>query len=48
MKAHLEEGPFPHFEPASDRPGWLVKIDADGKRSVGRFVNRVFRPAGRR
>jgi hypothetical protein len=26
--------------------GFIVKIDEDGKRTVGRFVNRLFRPAG--
>jgi ParD-like antitoxin of type II bacterial toxin-antitoxin system len=48
MKAHLAERPFPHFEQAVDRTGFLVKIDEDGKRTVGRFVNRVFRTAGRK
>jgi hypothetical protein len=38
---HLKTLPFPHFEQA-DAPGLLVKIDADGKRTVGRFVNREF------
>lgn len=48
VKAHLADRPFPHFEPAADRPGFIVKIDEDGKRTVGRFVNREFRPAGRK
>ena len=48
VNAHLRTRPFPHFEPAPDRPGLLVKIDEDGTRTVGRFVNREFRPAGRR
>jgi hypothetical protein len=48
MKAHLAARPFPHFEQAVERTGFLVKIDEDGKRTVGRFVNRVFRPAGRK
>ncbi len=48
LKAHLAARPFPHFEPAAGRPGFLVKIDEDGKRTVGRFVNREFRPAGRK
>jgi len=47
-KAHLASRPFPHFEPAPGRPGLLVKIDEGGKRTVGRFVNREFRPAGRK
>ncbi len=48
VKAHLSSSPFPHFEPAPGRRGFLVKIDEDGRRTVGRFVNRDFRPAGRK
>ena len=50
VRARLRARPFPHFEPAPGRPGLLVKIDEDGKRTVGRFVNRQFRPkpTGRR
>src|SRR5262249_8433719 len=39
---HPQPQPQPHYEPAST-PGLLVGITADGKRSVGRFVNRQFR-----
>ena len=41
--AYLATRPYPHFEPA-DRPGLLVKIDEDGTRTLGRFVNRQFQP----
>jgi hypothetical protein len=41
----LANRPYPHYEPALDAPGLLVRIDAHGKRTVGRFVNRQFRPA---
>jgi len=41
---HLRTRPFPHYEPAPDAPGLLVRIEADGTRTVGRFVNRKFRP----
>jgi hypothetical protein len=47
-QAHLDGRPFPHFEPAPDRPGFLVRIDEGGKRTVGRFVNREFKAATRR
>ena len=40
----LESGPFPHYEPHPDRPGLLVRVDADGSRTMGRFVRRQFRP----
>ncbi len=48
LSAYLETRPFPHFEAAADRPGHIVRIDASGKRTVGRFVNRQFRPVGRK
>jgi hypothetical protein len=40
----LESGPFPHFEAIPESNGVLVRIDADGARTVGRFVGREFRP----
>jgi hypothetical protein len=42
---YLDSRPFPHYEPAPDHPGLLVRIDADGKRTPGRFVGREFKPA---
>lgn len=48
LHRHLASRPFPHFEAAPDQPGFLVRIDEDGTRTVGRFVNRVFTPAGPR
>lgn len=44
LAAVLAARPYPHFEPAPT-PGLLVKIDEDGTRTTGRFVNREFRPA---
>ena len=44
---YLESRPFPHYEAAADAPGLLVRIEADGSRTVGRFVNRKFRPVRR-
>ena len=38
----LASGPFPHYRPHPDRPGVLVRTDADGIRTVGRFVKRQF------
>jgi hypothetical protein len=43
----LRGGPFPHYQPHPDRPGLLVRIDADGSRTVGRFVNREWWPSAR-
>ena len=39
----LQTQPYPHYEPAPDAPGLLVRTEADGKRTVGRFVDRQFR-----
>ena len=38
---HLKGRPYPHYEQA-DSPGLLIKIDSEGKRTLGRFVNRQF------
>lgn len=40
---HIESLPYPHYQP-SDTPGLLVRITADGERTLGRFVNRKFEP----
>ena len=43
VAAFLQTQPYPHYEPAPDTPGLLLRIEADGKRTVGRFVNRQFK-----
>lgn len=40
----LHERPYPHYEPAPDSPGLLVRVDEDGTRTLGRFVHRKFQP----
>jgi hypothetical protein len=45
LAVHLKSLPFPHYEPASGSPGLLVRIEANGKRTTGRFLNRKFQPA---
>jgi hypothetical protein len=42
FKAYLESEPFPHFEAHPTRDGFLVRIEENGERTVGRFVNRTF------
>ncbi len=44
LREHLATRPFPRFEPAPEHPGLLVKLDADGTRTLGRFIHRVFTP----
>jgi len=48
LAEHLKSLPYPHYEPAPG--GLLVRIEANGKRTTGRFVNRRFQPvrAGKR
>jgi len=43
LAEYLESRPFPHYEPVPDSPGLLVRVDADGRRTTGRFVGREFR-----
>jgi hypothetical protein len=42
LRDYLESEPFPHFEPHPTRKAILIRTDADGTRSVGRFVDRKF------
>lgn len=42
---YLDSRPFPHYEPAPDKPGLLVRVDENGTRTLGRFVGREFRAA---
>ena len=48
LNKYLDTLPFPHYEPAPQKPGFLVRIDESGKRTLGRFVNRKFQPAASR
>jgi hypothetical protein len=41
---YLKTLPYPHYEAAPGSSGLLVRIDANGKRTIGRFVNRIFHP----
>lgn len=44
LQTYLESEPFPHFEPHPERKGILLRIEADGSRTAGRFVDRQFVP----
>ena len=46
VTAHLRSQPFPHYEPHPGSPRRLVRIDADGTRTVGRFIGRRFQAGG--
>ncbi len=45
LAEHLQSLPYPHYEPLADASGLLVRIEANGKRTTGRFVNRKFQEA---
>lgn len=40
----LKTRPFPHYEQTAGKAGHLIRIEQDGTRTAGRFVNRQFRP----
>lgn len=40
--AYLKDEPYPHYEAHPTREGLLLRTEENGKRTVGRFVNRVF------
>jgi hypothetical protein len=44
LEKHLNSLPFPHYEPDAHAQGLLIRINADGKRVRGRFVNGRFVP----
>jgi hypothetical protein len=48
VKAYLASRPFPHFESFKSEnkgeKGLLVRIDENGTRTVGRFIDRKFTP----
>ena len=44
VASFLGSQPFPHYQPHPDRGGMLVRVGADGQQTVGRFLNRQFRP----
>ena len=38
----LQNQPFPHYEAHPKKRGLLIRIEANGRRTIGRFVNRQF------
>jgi len=41
---YLNSQPYPHYEPDPDKAGLLIRIEADGTRTRGRFIAREFKP----
>jgi hypothetical protein len=44
LATYLEGQPFPHYRPHPEKPGLLERVDENGTRTFGRFVNRKFKP----
>lgn len=42
LAEYLAGRPFPHYEPVPGEPGRYLRIEADGTRAFGRFVDRQF------
>jgi hypothetical protein len=42
VRTYLDSRAFPHYDAVPGQPGMLVRIDADGTQTVGRFVGREF------
>ncbi len=42
LAAYLESQPFPHYAAHPEVAGLLIRTDAEGRRTTGRFVNRKF------
>src|ERR1700691_3892804 len=40
LKGYLGSQPFPHYQAHPDQAGLLIRIDEDGRRTTGRFVDR--------
>jgi hypothetical protein len=43
LKTYLESRPFPHYEAHPEIQGLLIRVAENGRRTVGRFVNRRFK-----
>lgn len=39
---YLKSLPFPHYEAAPGKPGYLIRLTKSGERTLGHFVNRHF------
>jgi hypothetical protein len=44
LTAYLESQPYPHYTPHPEQPEMFERIDQDGTRTLGRFVDRHFQP----
>lgn len=44
LARHLAALPFPRYEAHPQRSGLLIRTEADGTRTTGRFVDRTFTP----
>ena len=45
VASYLKTRPYPHYEADPQHPGMLLRLEEDGTRTTGRFVNRRFTPS---
>ncbi len=45
LAKYLDTLPYPHYAPAPNQPGLLVRTEESGKRTIGRFLKRRFQAA---
>ena len=48
IRAYLATQPFPHCEGVPGRRDLMVRVEADGSRSVGRFLGQQWHPVARK
>ncbi|MEQ1830910.1 MAG: hypothetical protein ABL921_33495 [Pirellula sp.] len=44
LESTLTKRPYPHYKPVPDHPDLICRVEEDGRKTVGRFVGRVFNP----
>jgi hypothetical protein len=44
LTTYLQSEPYPHFAPAPGRKGLLIRTEANGQTTLGRFIRRKFCP----
>ena len=42
VKDYLASGPYPHYFAHPQRKSYLIRVEENGRRTAGRFVNRQF------
>lgn len=46
FEAFMNAQPFPQYQPVPGKPSYLLMVEKDGTRTLGRVVDGAFRPVG--